>query len=300
MSNIQEIKEKTLDAVESKVEELQENGAIDFPDDFSARNSLKSAWLALQNHDQNVLQKCTKESIQNALLDTVVQGLNPAKSQVWYIPYGDTLVAQRSYFGDVLLAKRMANVKEVRSNVIYEGDELNVETHKGRQIVANHTQSFDNIDNDNVAGAYAVVIFKDDRPDRYTIMKRQQIEAAWSQGNWKKDKDNEPHNKFSAQMARKTVVHRACKPLINSSGDDHLFQVSKSRSEVEKAKKERDDQVEGSESEVIDVSGDGEDTSGVSEAEEGKTSGNGNEDTLLDPEDEKSDIAKEADRHREF
>ncbi len=272
MANIKEKKEKTLDVVEKKVSKLKEEGEVDFPANFSARNALKSAWLEIQgtkDKDGNyVLDSCSTRSIQNALLDTVVQGLNPAKEQVYYIAYGKALVAQRSYFGDIYLAKQAAGVKEVYANVIYEGDDISIKTEAGRQIVTTHEQSFENMDDDKVAGAYAVVEFVDNRPDKYEVMKRDQLEAAWEKGNWIKNKDSDPHNAFSGEMAKKTVIHRALKPLINSSDDSHLFAAAKNRAPVAQAKQERKETRQ-EEVETIDA-----ETVGQSEEQE---SGNGNQ-----------------------
>ena len=89
MSNLTEIKKQTVDAVEKRIKELQETGDIDLPEDYSVGNALKSAWLTLQETQDKsknpVLETCSRTSIQNALFDTVVQGMNPAKDQIYYI-----------------------------------------------------------------------------------------------------------------------------------------------------------------------------------------------------------------------
>jgi len=76
------IKRDTVDVVADKVKQFQENGEVHFPANYSPENAMKSAWLTLQNtQDRNkkpALEVCTKDSIANALLDMVVQGLNPA------------------------------------------------------------------------------------------------------------------------------------------------------------------------------------------------------------------------------
>lgn len=294
MANIQEKKEKTLDVVEEKVSQLKEEGEVDFPANYSARNALKSAWLEIQGTKDKsgnyVLESCSTRSIQNALLDTVVQGLNPSKEQVYYIAYGKSLVAQRSYFGDIYLAKQAAGVEEVYANVIYEGDEISIETGKGRQVVTSHEQKFENMDDDQVAGAYAVVEFEDNRPAKYTIMKRDQLEAAWEKGNWSKSKDSDPHNAFSGEMAKKTVIHRALKPLINGSDDSHLFKAAKDRAPVAQAKAEREetkkDKVETIDAETVgstEQTSNGErETGGNGKAEGNGGKGGGKQGKLID------------------
>jgi len=97
------VKKDTVDIVAAKVREFQERGELDLPPNYSPENAMKSAWLILQNtFDKNkkpVLHACTKDSIANSLLDMIVQGLNPAKKQCYFIAYGNQLVCQRSYFG---------------------------------------------------------------------------------------------------------------------------------------------------------------------------------------------------------
>ena len=81
----QNMKDKVL----QKLNAYQEAGAIHFPANYSPQNALQSAWLVLQTvKDKNrrpALEVCTKASIANALLYTVISGLSPAKNQVYFL-----------------------------------------------------------------------------------------------------------------------------------------------------------------------------------------------------------------------
>src|SRR5574340_499041 len=63
----------------SKITAFQETGSINIPKDYSPANALRAAYLILletKNIDKKpVLQECTKDSIANALLKMIVQGL---------------------------------------------------------------------------------------------------------------------------------------------------------------------------------------------------------------------------------
>jgi recombination protein RecT len=122
------VKKDVVDVVAAKVREFQERGEIHFPANYSPENAMKAAWLILQStFDRNkrpALEICTKDSIANALLDMVIQGLNPAKKQGYFIVYGNQLVFLRSYFGTMAVTKRVTGAKEINANVIYEGDEV--------------------------------------------------------------------------------------------------------------------------------------------------------------------------------
>ncbi len=254
MSRIKEVKEDVVDKVREKVQRLEEEGDLNLPPNYAVGNALKQAFLKLQEtEDSNgkpVVKSCSKTSLYNALLDTVVQGLNPGKDQVYYIAYGSTVTAQKSVFGNIALAERAANVEEVHANVIYEDDDVEIKTERGRQEVVSHGQDFGNMDNDQIAGVYAVVIFEDSRPDKYEIMTLDELKNAWKMGKvYRKDGDN-PHNNFTKEMAKKTVINRALKPLIKASNDDHLFAAA-NRPAIERAKHEKDEGEKNSE--VIDL-----------------------------------------------
>ena len=116
------IDKNITDFVLEKVQKFESNGQIFFPENYSPENALKSAWLKLQEiKDKNsrlALQVCTKPSIANALFNMVIQGLNPAKNQCYFIPYGDQLTLMRSYFGTIAVAKQFGEIKELGKSVI--------------------------------------------------------------------------------------------------------------------------------------------------------------------------------------
>lgn len=217
--------EQTVDLVLSKVKEFQSAGMIRLPADYSPENALKSAWLILQGvKDSNkkpVLEVCSRDSIANSLFDMVVKGLNPVKKQCYFIAYGATLSCDESYLGTIAIAKREAEVKDVVPNCIYEGDvfEYEISAMTGRKTIIEHKQKFENLDNEKLKGAYAIVEFNDGT-FKTEIMTMAMVRKAWLQGA---AKGNSPaHNNFPDQMAMKTVISRAVKIDIGSSDDSHL------------------------------------------------------------------------------
>jgi len=225
------VKKDTVDVVAAKVKEFQERGEIHFPVNYSPENAMKSAWLILQStYDRNkrpALEVCTKDSIANSLLDMVVQGLNPSKKQGYFIVYGNQLVFQRSYFGTMAVTKRVTGAKEINANVIYEGDEVDYEMEYGRIINLRHKQKFGNINKDKIIGAYCTIVLPNN--EVYTeLMTIDEIRQAWSKSQmWGKDQTKEKkgstHDEFKQEMAKKTVINRACKRFLNSSDDSSLL-----------------------------------------------------------------------------
>jgi len=180
----------------------------------------------LDRDKKPALEVCTRDSVANALLSMVVQGLNPDKKQGYFIVYGNQLVFQRSYFGTMAVTKRVTGAKSIDASVIYEGDDVDYEMVNGRIKNLSHKQKFGNINKDKIIGAYCIIDLGND--DVYTeLMTIDELRKAWSKAQfWGKDqtveKKGSTHDEFKQEMAKKTVINRACKRYLNSSDDSSL------------------------------------------------------------------------------
>jgi len=253
------VKKDTVDVVAAKVKEFQESGELHFPANYSPENALKSAWLILQETKtgkktgyQPVLDYCTKNSIANALLDMVVQGLNPQKKQGYFLSYGKTLVFQRSYFGTMAVTKNVAGAKTIDAAVIYEGDTVDYEIINGRIANLNHKQQFGNLDKE-ILGAYCTITFGEGEV-YIELMTIKEIRTAWSKSqSWNNGQEVEAkgsvHEEFTQEMAKKTVINRACKKFLNSSNDASVVMQTISHDEDE-VQQEIEDNANG---EVLDM-----------------------------------------------
>lgn len=155
MTNAPALLQKDItDQISLKLGELQDEG-LQLPAGYNPNNALKSAFFELKNvKDRNkrpALDVCTKESIANTLLNMVTQGLSPAKTQCYFIVYGDQLQMQRSYFGTQTVLKRLSGVKDIWANVIHEGDEFDVQfDEKGRERLKHHNGQARNAITNNI------------------------------------------------------------------------------------------------------------------------------------------------------
>ncbi len=143
------VKKDIVDVISKKVNEFISRGELHLPANYSPENAMKSAWLILQStvdrDKKPVLQSCTKDSIANSLLDMVVQGLNPAKKQGYFIAYGNQLVFQRSYFGTQAIAKQVDDtIQEIFAEVVYEGDVFKYKINRGKKEITEHEQTLEN------------------------------------------------------------------------------------------------------------------------------------------------------------
>ncbi|WP_408956204.1 recombinase RecT [Natroniella sp. ANB-PHB2] len=253
------VKKDTVDVVAERVREFKESGEIDLPANYSVENAMKSAWLELQStktkNKKPVLEACTNDSIANALLDMAVQGLTPAKDQCYFVAYGNKLVLMRSYFGSMTVVKQVAGAEDVRAQPVFKGDDFEYEVKRGTITNVEHKQTLKGKLSGNILAVYCVITFKDDRPDYIELMTMDQIENAWSQGQTYRKGSNGTHQKFEEEMAKKTVINRACKKYINSSNDSNILAESFNRAGQAKAEQEVKQEIEeNANSEVIDVS----------------------------------------------
>lgn len=228
------INNKFIDQMTAQLTEKQKYG-LTFPKDYNVTNALNSAYLMLRDVtvkkkkgnewvEERALDICSKQSIASSLIDMAVQALNPMKKQCYFVPFGEKLTLMRSYQGTMAVAKRVG-AKDIRAEVIYDGDVFEYHIENGYKVIDQHKQDFKNIDNDKITGAYAVVEYPGFTP-YVEIMNMAQIKKSWAK-NRKADlsKPEDVHNEFADQMVKKTVINRACKNFINSSDDAYLTEA---------------------------------------------------------------------------
>ena len=202
--------------VANRIEAMKGEGLLIAPN-YSVSNALSSAYYALKNSSSgNLLQQCTQDSVYNALLEMVTQGLSPAKKQCYFIKYGSEVQLRMSYFGTVKTIKQLQDIKDVVANVVYEGDELEIAVENGRKKLVKHVTDWRNADKPIIA-AYCI-ISKNDGDEFFEIMTKAQIDKSWS-----KAKTRNVQIDFPDQMAMRTVINRAAKMFINTSNDSDLF-----------------------------------------------------------------------------
>ena len=202
--------------VANRIEAMKGEGLLIAPN-YSVSNALSSAYYALKNSSSgNLLQQCTQDSVYNALLEMVTQGLSPAKKQCYFIKYGSEVQLRMSYFGTIKVTKDLQEVKDVTANVVYEGDTLEVSVENGRKKLVKHETDWRNADNPIIA-AYCIIT-RTDGEEFFEVMTKKQIDKSWS-----KAKTKNVQIDFPDQMAMRTVINRAAKMFINTSNDSDLF-----------------------------------------------------------------------------
>lgn len=208
--------------VDGLVLQLQnkEKYGLTFPKDYNYQNELMGAYLILkETTDANkkpVLESCSQVSIANTLMDMVTLGVSMQKKQCYPVAYGGKLQCQISVYGNTCIARRYG-LKTIDAMCIYEGDEFKYHIENARIVIDSHTQDFLHINKDKIIGAYAVVTMQDG--GQYVeLMNMEMIKQAWKQGFGYKENASGTHQKFTDQMAMKTVKNRALKYIIRTFG----------------------------------------------------------------------------------
>lgn len=199
-------------SVTKDFQDLVEAQGFKVPDGYHVANALQEAVATLPT--VKGITSVSADSIKKTLFDMVVQGLSPAKTQVYFIAYGNQLQMQRSYFGTQQVLKRLKDIKDIQAYVVRKDEEFDVDyDENGGLIVKAHHTDFMKLDNE-IVGAYAVIT-KADGEKQYEVMTKKQIDTSWGQA-----RSTNVHKKFPEEMAKRTVINRAAKNIINTSGDD--------------------------------------------------------------------------------
>ena len=213
MANEVQVKNNVGDQVIARINSLCEVG-FTMPKDYQFVNAIKMSMLKLQDlKDKNgrpALQVCTPASVSTALFQMATKGLNAALGQAYLIVRGDQLCLQESYFGKVLMVKRIYPHWNPNPVVIREGDvfEYAIDAATGRKYVVKHEQKLENMDKDFVGGYLYLPT-----GDLY-IMTKKQILTAWSKSS---SREQATHKAFSEKMVGKTLVNSGCNMIINST-----------------------------------------------------------------------------------
>lgn len=208
-----------VDGLVAQLQEKQKYG-LTFPKDYNYSNELMGAYLILkETTDANkkpVLESCSQASIANTLMDMVTLGVSMQKKQCYPVAYSGKLQCQISVYGNTCIARRYG-LKTIDAMCIYEGDTFEYHIENARIVVDSHKQDFLHINKDKIIGAYAIVTMEDG--SQYVeLMSIDMIKQAWKQGFGYKETGNGTHQKFTDQMAMKTVKNRALKYIIRTYG----------------------------------------------------------------------------------
>lgn len=213
MANEMQVKKNVGDQVIARVNSLCEAG-FSMPKDYNYVNAIKMSMLKLQElkdkNGKSALEVCTPTSIQTALFQMCCKGLSAGLNQCYLLVRGNQLCLQESYFGKVLMVKRIYPDWNPTPVVVREDDvfEYSIDPATGKKFVVKHEQKLENMDKGFV-GAYMYL-----PTGELYIMTKKQIMTAWSKSS---STQQLTHKQFDEKMVAKTIVNSGCNMVINST-----------------------------------------------------------------------------------
>jgi len=181
------------------------------------------------------LQKCTPESALKSILNVAQVGLtlNPVKKEAYLIPrYNSRIRAMEvcldpSYMGLIKLATDAGIVTSINCQLIYSGDEIEIDLSNENPISKHVPYIFTGKDKGKIIGAYSVATLRDGTKHA-ELMGREEIEEIRSRSDGYKayEAGKTKSNVWvsdEGEMFRKTVIKRHCKYLPKSG--DKLYKA---------------------------------------------------------------------------
>lgn len=133
------------------------------------------------------LKECTINSLFGAMQQTAILGLEPAPAlgHCYYVPYNTSKTIngvkqwvkevqfQIGYKGYLELARRSAEISDIYAEVVYEGDDFELDYGLNRNL--SHKPRFLNDEHEHIKYAYAVAKFKDGT-STFAVLTKKQLE----------------------------------------------------------------------------------------------------------------------------
>lgn len=219
------ISRKETDGIQNMLMAKVNDNKLTFPKGYQLGNALTSAYLMIQQDSK--LSQCTSTSITQSLIDMATLGLDPSKTQCYFIPYNGTLKMTVSYFGKQLAVKRIKGVKNVISDVLYKDTEYKMDINDQGLETIKITKPcpLQTRNQGNIIGAWCKIVLDPDiwGVDESTcIMTIEDIKNSWSMSQTKGN--SKAHQNFTTEMAKRTVINKCIKNWINTNEvEDEIF-----------------------------------------------------------------------------
>lgn len=202
---------------------------------YDARKALNCACDKMSNRADT--PACSDESIALALKDMFLQGLDPAANQCYLIPQYNKvhgameMVLKRSYFGTMAAVKELCpEITEINSACVWGDEKFSYSYKHGKFVSLLHEldpdKPFDSHEDINTLKYVYVEIYgENERLIASEMMTAAQVRTAWLQSSntsydkatgTKSFKADSTHMKFTSEMAKRTVINRACKNILNT------------------------------------------------------------------------------------
>jgi len=174
------------------------------------------------------LQRMSVESVLQSVLNVSQTGLslNPVLNYAYLVPHKGKCVLYPGYQGLVKLATDTGSVTSIEVNLIYEGDEIELDLSSDKKVSKHVPYLFTGKDKGKIIGGYSLANLPDGSK-HVELMSAKDIEdiREYSE-SYKGDKNKgttySPWNTSESEMYRKTVLKRHFKYLPKSDKNEQL------------------------------------------------------------------------------
>ena len=202
---------------------------------YDARKALNCACDKMARNEDTA--SCTDESVKQALKDMFLQGLDPAANQCYLIPQYSKInrcmemTLKRSYFGTMAAVKELCpEIREINAACVWSDEKFAYGYKHGKFVSTLHELDPEkpaetHEDLNKLRYVYVEIYGADDRLIASEMMTSAQVKTAWLQSsNTSKDKvagtkslkADSVHLQFTSEMAKRSVINRACKNILNT------------------------------------------------------------------------------------
>jgi len=173
--------------------------------------------------DNPEILRCKPETVMKALRTLAGAGLVPDGREAAIVPFKGAAQAMPMVFGLIKVARNSGQIKSLWSDVVYEGEAINVWIEDGERKWDHVQTNGEKIDAMNrggkILGAYAVAKLSDGTVD-FQPMSRAEIEKRRkASANQKSDQPTGIWEKWYDEMAKKPVIRNLSKRLPMSTED---------------------------------------------------------------------------------
>lgn len=164
--------------------------------------------LSVLNEKPELVKDFGQAQVMAGLIKGAILGLDFSNKECYLVGYGKTLNYQTSYIGAQKLIKKysLRKVKDIYSEIVREGDDLDVKIVDNHKSVNFNPKVFSNAP---IVGAFAVVVYDDGDVQVETMS----LEALENTRKKSKMANSGAWKDFTSEMYKKTVIRRLCKHI---------------------------------------------------------------------------------------
>lgn len=191
------------------IQQVQNAMGVSQEDTERVYDHITNVLNVIKNDEKGKLQKCTKESIQSACVDSIKLGLTiDARQHTYLVPYGDKAQLQIGWRGYLYKITEFNPSTVMQIGFVWEGDDFSHEMKDGKATYKHIKKNPFRSDYEEAIGIYCFMKYKkeDEWFSSIEFMSMDEIMKVKSI-----NKQTYIWDKWFGEMAKKAIIRRAAK-----------------------------------------------------------------------------------------